>query len=211
MAVKFNFNGTEHFGYKVSDIEKLYAETVANYIEGGYRISLEACSSGSQSNEINHVDLTDGKNIIRVVLVTNRSLMDDCTSVIVWSLKILEFEDGYGCNMLWNDKGTELVSIDYYNIGKSNYDRPDLFFVRDLELYREIMAMRDRKRWNTKSSEQVLPKSSHVKAVKLIKKIRGFGRLSDKDIEKVVRQGNHYNVYFTFKNMKQHKVIFLAR
>lgn len=206
MAVKFNFKGSEKFGYKVSDIEKLYAETVANYIEGGYRISLEGCSSGSQSGEINHVDFTDGRKIIRITIIEDRLSPDDPAkwweNSKIWSLKILEFEDGYGRDVLWDDKGKELVSVDFYNIGKSDYDKSEMFFVQDLSLYREIKMLHRERQANLSNTNMVVITSAYDNAVRIIRRERGFARVRKEDITVVYRHERAYCVVFDFKGKR---------
>lgn len=52
---------------KFAEINKVFTEKVAEYIGKGYHINV-ATMSGSQSGEIGKIDLTDGKELIRVLL-----------------------------------------------------------------------------------------------------------------------------------------------
>lgn len=111
---------------KFEDINKVYTTKVAEWLGKGYWINA-GTMSGSQGEHA-HVDLTNGTEIIRV-LMEDRTEWEkydtyDCTVVVVGRVPATErvrigASDRLG-NTIWNNKLEELDKVVFYRIGLRN-------------------------------------------------------------------------------------------
>ena len=114
---------------KSKEINRIYTETVAALIAKGYQIHT-ATMSGSQG-EIAHIDLTDGKEILRVLL-NREGFYDDspysdrvtltvgrCTD----ELRVRGFRHGYAT--IWNDRLEILFEIAWVEIDEDWFVTPE--------------------------------------------------------------------------------------
>lgn len=115
---------------KYAEINKQYTEAIANYLKQGYVINTST-QSGSYSNEIAHCDLTDGKELIRVVLM---NFYDDNfrPSAAGISLQVLSMQldrptlkdfkpnQKHGTHDLWNENSTVISKKEWYCIRRES-------------------------------------------------------------------------------------------
>lgn len=214
MAVKFKANGNQHIGYTVADIEKFFSDTVSNYLTNGYRISFQ--DYGKQTGEIYHTDLTnDGKTITRVAITTNciSNLEEGLESIFTWNLMVLKFENAHNEDTLWNSDGKILTHLRFYSIGKSNYDKSEIFFTFSKKTVIDVKKIRE-KRYQIRLEECKNTELSVSKdlALKLLKKRRGFGKLKEDDITSILRRPlkNEYIICFSLNGMRGSQIISLA-
>lgn len=78
---------------KYIDINRKFTETVSSYIAQGYIINT-ASMSGSQG-EIAHIDLTDGKQIVRVLL--DSFTEDEVQEWFMWNRYMTATPSQYDC------------------------------------------------------------------------------------------------------------------
>ena len=109
---------------RFADINEMFTETVRGYIEKGYVFN-SATMSGHQG-EIAKVDLTDGKEIVRVVLNKGCDVgvvRGFHCSLDVVSLVVGRCSDNVkpnisnGWAIIWNDKLEVISKVDWYQIG----------------------------------------------------------------------------------------------
>ena len=98
---------------KYIDINQRFTAKVAEYIAKGYTINT-ATMSGSQG-EVAHVDLTDGKQVVRVLLDSFTGLE---IVVGVPADKVVPY-DTARYNTIWNNRLEVIESERFYEIGSS--------------------------------------------------------------------------------------------
>ncbi|MBU8988130.1 hypothetical protein KTF61_00735 [Faecalibacterium prausnitzii] len=119
---------------KYADINRRVTEIVADYIQRGYSINT-ATMEGSQG-EVASIDLTDGKNVIRI-FVQRFWLKDDLYND-GYELIVGEADRGIRAHQpagrmyetIWNNKLNVIRSDEFYEIGKT-HGRPAWFGSRD--------------------------------------------------------------------------------
>lgn len=197
-------NGHEYNGYSLDDVEEVFGDIVKEELSNGYGFSLRSFSSGFQTGDINHVDLVkdNGNSVKRILFYREHLFAADpkyfWKDVDVYRIKVLKFENCAEKSTLWNDKGSEIRIISFYNIAHHSSDH--LFFVDDINVAYDIKLIRYERSFKriNKNEVKLLPESSHKVACNLLKKIRGYGRTKLTDIVSVKRIGKQF--YVTFKH-----------
>ena len=92
---------------KYIDINRKFTETVSSYIAQGYIINT-ASMSGSQG-EIAHIDLTDGKQIVRVLLDSfteweDYNQLEGLKLVVGIAADNVKPNDSQRCDVIWNNR-----------------------------------------------------------------------------------------------------------
>lgn len=115
---------------KYSEINKEYTQVIAEYLNKGYVINTST-QSGTYSNEIAHCDLTNGSDLIRVVLM---NFYDDNfrPSAAGISLQVLSMQldrptlrgfkpnQKQGAHDLWNENSTVISKKEWYCIRRES-------------------------------------------------------------------------------------------
>ena len=103
-----------------NDIDRIYTEQVAGLLAKGFRIHTNTMS-GSQG-EIAHIDLTDGSEMLRVLIEnwnTYGEYYDDNITIKVG--RCTEPLKGHGRNIIWNDRLEIISQIEIAKITNSFY------------------------------------------------------------------------------------------
>ena len=105
---------------KFSEINKIFTANVSDYIAKGYVIN--SGSMGGHQGEIAKVDLTDGKEIIRVLVVKKYVDYAEIVSVVVGRCmdKVMPNSDN-AWSIVWNDNLKILSCFEFYKIGNGGW------------------------------------------------------------------------------------------
>lgn len=193
-------------------INKLFTDEVARYIAMGYAINC-GTMNGSQG-EIAKVDLTNGKEIIRVLLETHSVAWKDYIEVKVGRCKSKNAKPNAGRTSwtIWNDE-LEIISSSIY-WKTSNWGNPrNEWFTTEEEVdanNKKRMARAKAGNGEWESSGNKIYTSDEVKRIVLpfVRRQKGFKTAKLSDIESV-RKGvsdNHVSYYVVAKR----KQLFLS-
>ena len=160
---------------KRSDIDRKYTELVAGLLGRGYQIHT-ATMNGSQGEEA-HVDLTDGKEILRVLMETQMGW--DCYGNIT-TIRVGKSTDPAG-HTIWNNHLDTRFEISYARI------TPD--FYTTVEEGRRMASVRlARYKMREHSSRVSLGEAFKLPALRWLKRTqKGFKSAKVSDIESVTR------------------------
>lgn len=131
---------------KEYDINKVYTQKVAEYLQNGYTIN-PATMSGTQG-EIAHIDLTNGTEVIRILLARSTDFevgYDTVTLMVGRNTDQLIPRRAYdNFQTIWNGHLEVIEELKYYQLG-------DNYFVDDKEV---AIAARRRSfsRWQNKDT-----------------------------------------------------------
>ena len=180
------------------DIEKVYTNTIKDYLNKGYRIYYS--TMGGSQGEIAKIDLTNDKEVIRILLGSNtehyrehpiHKYMDlDYLTIIVGRNTDKLRGDSFS-DIIWNEHLELISEIRFYKIGRRNnsffgtkqeaidamYKYYERFDFRDLYSRDEII-------FSDKAKEIILPwvkrqkkcKSVNVKQIDEVKKVIYYNR-----------------------------------
>lgn len=184
---------------KFADINKRFTEIVAEYIANGYTIHTTTMS-GCQSGSIANVDLTDGKEIIRVVIETE-SFWDDYKTCVengmecfcYYTVKVVvgRCTDNVRINernndIVWNHH-LEIISCDtFYRIG--GYDSDFFGTKEDSQNQQRKSRERYKYRHSEPRKEKVFPVSANAIMLPFMKRQQGCKTIKLSDIEKVIKE-----------------------
>lgn len=171
---------------KLNDIEKLYSEKVAEYINKGYSISVEH-SKGSQTNEISTICLTNdnGKTVLRVGLI--RACKDWRKEEL--KLVVLKYEN-VGYRTLWISEGEVLEERTFIEVeDKKTYCESEEDFKAILSKRKE----RSRKYYDDDEVEVTSPKIQDM-IWRIVRKKDGYKGIPKKRIQKIIKVKNGYLV-----------------
>lgn len=190
---------------KYADINRRYTEIVAEYMAKGYTINTRTMS-GSQG-EYAHIDLTDGVEIIRVLVDT----FYDHTDISLEGLEIIvgrassEVEPNRGDDRftVWNSKLDIMLRERFYEIGADR--RHGKFYgtedeattARKLSVHRYASSNRGRKTERITS-----PKAIEI-AKRVIRRKFGVKRISEGDIT-VSKYNGIYTIGYRNKAYRLH-------
>lgn len=192
----------------MNGLNSLFTSFVTNYLNKGYIISI-GTMSGSYSNEIGHVDLTNPKDptvLIRIWMLREhhsifKSRLPDAIKIVV---KQYEF-DKTNWHTYWDNDGVELESVAAYEIEK------DKCYTLLADEALEIVQLRS-KRWNQKPSyennykrfdKNSIPQSVKDSIMNRIRSIRGCKKATIDCIDRIefnkYSTDNHRKCYITWK------------
>ena len=106
------------------EIEKIYSDIIADYFNKGYYINMNTMS-GSQINEIAKIDLTNGKEVLRVLLCGSNTDRDNECHYDLHYISIIigrntdKLYNNY-CDIIWNNHLEILSEQRFYEIGDRN-------------------------------------------------------------------------------------------
>lgn len=184
---------------KYIDINKKFSEKVSEYMANGYYINT-ASMSGTQG-EVAKVDLTNGKEIIRVRLESFYDFTLRGFAIIVGKcVDNVKPNSNDNWATMWNDNLEEIEIIRFYELGKLNAN-----IYGTLE---ESKAARAKRRARARNNMEFNGKKvTNTKAIELAKNIirREFGykRICEEDI-RVIRDDGRYFVSYRGNSYELH-------
>lgn len=106
------------------EIEKIYSGIIADYFDKGYYINMNTMS-GSQIDEIARIDLTNGKEVLRVMLCGSNTDRDNEYNYYLHYISIIigrntdKLYNNHG-DIIWNNHLEILSEQRFYEIGDRN-------------------------------------------------------------------------------------------
>lgn len=106
------------------EIEKIYSDIIADYFNKGYYINMNTMN-GSQLNEIAKIDLTNGKEVLRVMLCGSNTDRDNEYNYYLDYISIVigrntdKLYNNHG-DIIWNNHLEILSEQRFYEIGDRN-------------------------------------------------------------------------------------------
>lgn len=106
------------------EIEKIYSDIIADYLNKGYYINMNTMS-GSQLDEIAKIDLTNGKEVLRVMLCGSNTDRDNEYNYYLQYISIIigrntdKLYNNHG-DIIWNNHLEILSEQRFYEIGDRN-------------------------------------------------------------------------------------------
>jgi len=201
---------------KKHEIEAIFTAKVQEYILKGWRINTTTMSG--HQGEIAKIDLTDGNDIIRILLESksewSREYNNETEAVILTVGRSIEqFQQRPHSNpfdtmfpTLWNNKLEILEQRTFYQI-----NRDDDFFTEDEDEYRamqevqmERMMNRTDRRWSPKTTE--LGDAAKQIAIRFIKRKLGKSRISSKDIKVTKKEWKDETRYYVTYFSKEYRL-----
>lgn len=176
------------------DIEKIYTDIINDYINKGYRINTNTMN-GSQG-EIAKVDLTNGKEVIRIFLDSNYKWDDELhysfDSIVLTIGRCTDKLYNSRMDIIWNQNLDIISQTIYYEIGSDHkYYGTKQEAIKAKELHRKRMRSWGRDAYSmrmiytdNKRKEIVLP---------FIKKQYKCKSTTIKDIESVEKSFDSYS------------------
>lgn len=186
---------------KYADINKRYTEIVAEYIGKGYAINTISMS-GSQG-ETAKVDLTNGTEIVRVMVDTFSDWRANVEGVEIVigrvTDKFVKPHNNSGWDTIWNNKLEVITTERYYRIGRdSNHygTQAEAEAATALRVKRHIARESDRK------TENITDKAMEI-AKRIIRREFGVKRICEADI-KVSKFNGVYTIGYKGKAYRLH-------
>jgi len=183
---------------KYADINRRYTEIVAEYMAKGYTIN--TVSMGGSQGETCKIDLTNGTEIVRVMVDTFSDWRENIEGVEIAVGRVVDGlvrpNDNSDWNTIWNDRLKILFSERFYKIARdANYygTEDEAKSAAALRIQRYIAKERTRK------TEKLTGKAVEV-AKKIIRREFGFKRICEADISVskfngIYTVGYHSKVY----------------
>lgn len=177
---------------KFADINKVFTAEVNKYLERGYHFNT-ATMRGSQG-EIAHIDLTDGAEVVRVLLRTFTEGWDK-QGVELIAGRVLEKEhispdaDENHADTIWNDRLEQISIQRYYEVnGYGDYKK---FYgtAADAEAVSKVRMRRYAQRPDRRNKDMTNAKTIKI-AVPFIRRKLGIKNVDKKRIE-VFRTPDH--------------------
>jgi len=196
---------------KKHEIDAIFTAKVQEYLVRGYAFSTTTMSG--HQGEIAKVDVTNGEEIIRIMLDSihewnHKDCRETEAVVLIVGRATETFKRRPHCNpfditgpTIWNNKLEILEKRTFYQISSD-----DDFFTEDFEEYRamqevqlERMMNRTDRRWSPKTTE--LGEAAKQIAIRFIKRKLGKSRVSSKDIKVTKKEWKdevrYYVTYFS--------------
>lgn len=189
---------------KYVDINKRYTEIVAEYIGKGYAINT-ATMSGSQG-ETAKVDLTNGTEIIRVMIDTFSDWMNSLNGVEITVGKVTDEDVHPHSNSdwatIWNNRLEILSTERFYKIGEDR--RHGTFYGSEAEAKAVVTIRRSRYflRESARKTENITEKAMEI-AKRIIRREFGVKRICEADI-KVSKCNGTYTIGYKGKAYRLH-------
>lgn len=168
---------------KYADINRRYTEIVAEYIGKGYTINT-ASMSGSQG-ETAKIDLTNGTEIVRVMIDTFSDWTNNLEGVEIFVGKVTDEDvrphSNSGWATIWNNRLEVLSTERFYKIGEDR--RHGAFYGSEAEAKAVATIRRSRYflRESTRKTENITDKAMEI-AKRIIRREFGVKRICEADI-----------------------------
>lgn len=187
---------------KYADINRRYTEIVAEYIGKGYTINT-ASMSGSQG-ETAKIDLTNGTEIIRVIIDTFSDWTNNLEGVEILVGKVTDEDvrphSSSGWNTIWNNRLDVLSTERFYKIGEDR--RHGTFYGSEAEAKAVVAIRRSRYflRESARKTENITDKAMEI-AKKVIRREFGVKRICEANIT-VCRYNGAYTIGYKNKTYR---------
>ena len=189
---------------KYADINKRYTEIVAEYIGKGYTINTISMS-GSQG-ETAKVDLTDGTEIIRVLVATfsDSKANVEGVEIIIGRVvdKFIKPHNHSGWDTIWNNRLDIITSERFYKIGEDRLHGTFYGSMIEAKTVSVIRRSRYFARESTRRTENVTDKAMEI-AKRIIRREFGFKRICEADVT-VSKYNGVYTVGYRNKAYRLH-------
>lgn len=108
---------------KKNDIRSIYTQMVSDYLAKGYQIHPE--TMGGSQGEMAHIDLTNGSEILRVLIETRGGFGDCYGDILTIRVGRCTEEIGRNWHIIWNNKLETLSEIKLAKISDTFYTTPE--------------------------------------------------------------------------------------
>jgi len=189
---------------KYTDINHRYTEIVAEYMSNGYTIN--TASMGGSQGETCKIDLTNGAEIIRI-MVDTFSDWENClegVEIVVGKATDADIRphSNSGWNTIWNNRLELITAERFYKIGEDR--RHGTFYGSLVEAKAVAVIRRSRyfARESTRKTENITDKALEI-AKRIIRREFGFKRICESDIT-VCKYNGVYTVGYRNKAYRLH-------
>lgn len=184
---------------KYADINKRYTAIVTDYMAQGYTINTRSMA-GSQGDYA-HIDLTDGTEVIRIMVDT----FHDWTDISLEGLEIVvgradsevepHSESDY--HTLWNTKLTIISKERFYEIGASRRHGKFYGTLEEATAAQQLKYQRYRARHQSPNAQDITEKAMEI-AKRIIRREFKVKRICEADVT-VSKSNNRYTVKYKGK------------
>lgn len=108
---------------KKNDIRSIYTQLVSELLAKGYQIHPE--TMGGSQGEMAHIDLTNGSEILRVLIETHGGFGDSYGDLLTIRVGRCTEEIGRNWHIIWNNKLETLSEIKLAKISDTFYTTPE--------------------------------------------------------------------------------------
>lgn len=185
--MKTKVNGKEINLYDKNVIGAEFTNVVNGYLQNGFVFDYSESTRGTQGEEL-RVNLTnDGGNTVYVVYLDRQSY-GEFGRYSLLKIIIERFDDANDESTLWFGKGEVVSEKAFYCI--SDFYKNAVFVDNedDFGAISKISKERKCRNRNLAKDFHVLPLSANKIAFKILKKMKGYKKVSIKDIEYVVHR-----------------------
>ena len=191
---------------KYAEINNLFTQTVAEYLGKGYTIN--TASMGGSQGEVAKVDLTNGKEIVRVMLNTFFNHGDLWLEGIELAVgrctdsTVPNSSNDY--NTFWSSNSEIIYSEKFFEIGSKHSCEKFYGTEEEATNAKEIYFQRARARGYRSSTPEVDITDKALEIAKRVATTRlGVRRIRRCDL-RIVNQGGKYTVYYGQKRYRLH-------
>ena len=197
---------------KFAEINKIYTQKVIEYLNKGYVINCGSLSG--HQGEIAKVDLTDGKEIIRIYMEKSyiSTLYNEAEAIVLYvgkSTDDVEPNQNDGWGTIWNSK-LEILSKDvFYQLGSRGSSRGSDWYgtLDEAKACEKLRYERYRNREITVNNNQEITDTKRIQIVSSFLKRRiGLDSINPKKV-KFYRSGNNYIAEYTYYNRTHRHVL----
>ena len=174
-----------------ADINKMFTAEVSKYLALGYHFNTSTMNASE--GELGKVDLTDGKEVVRVLLRTFSKDWDKRGVELIVG-RVAEKEEvrpdvAYSRNSIWNDRLEQISNQRFYEV--NGYGDPDKFYgtEADAEAVSKVRMRRYAQRPNRQNKDMTSAQTIKI-AVPFIRRKLGIKNVDKKRVE-VFRTPDH--------------------
>lgn len=175
---------------KYADINKRYTEIINKYLVKGYTVN--TATMGGSQGEIAHIDLTDGNEIIRILVEGFNEYHRDIEGVEIIVGKAtdeIKPNSKKTLGTIWNNRLEIIESERFFAIGRNGY-------YTDKKEEAERAAQKRMSRYDTTPRETYEPSAKAIEiAKKVIRKKFDVKRINTAEV-KLSKYGNEYTVKY---------------
>jgi len=189
---------------KYVDINRRYTEIVAEYMGKGYTIN--TASMGGSQGETCKVDLTNGTEIVRIMVDTFSDWENCLEGVEIAVGKVTDPDvrphNSSGWNTIWNNRLEIITAERFYKIGEDR--RHGTFYGSMTEAKAVVTIRRSRYflRESTRRTENITDKAMEI-AKRIIRREFGIKRICEADVT-VSKYNGVYTVGYRNKAYRLH-------
>ncbi len=174
-----------------ADINKMFTAEVSKYLALGYHFNTSTMNASE--GELGKVDLTDGKEVVRVLLRTFSKDWDKRGVELIVG-RVAEKEEvrpdvAYSRNSIWNGRLEQISNQRFYEV--NGYGDPDKFYgtEADAEAVSKVRMRRYAQRPNRQNKDMTSARTIKI-AVPFIRRKLGIKNVDKKRVE-VFRTPDH--------------------